>query len=67
MSRTVTSPTKGKNRGDMNAVGYIIAAGVLLVLIPVLPLIIVLEIVERLTSGSGDEDGDRRPTMDVGR
>ena len=67
MSRTVTSPTKGKNRGDMNAVGYIIAAGVLLLLVPVLPLIIVLEIVDRLTTGSDDEGEDRRPTMDVGR
>lgn len=60
MSRTVTTPTKGTNRPDMNVVGYIIAAGVLLVLVPVLPLIIVLELIDRL-SGSGAGEASDQP------
>lgn len=54
MSDTVTTPTAGTTRLGMNVVGYIIGIGVFLLLIPVLPLLVVLELVDRFSTDGGE-------------
>lgn len=44
---TVTSPTKPKQTPHIGVVGYIIAAGVALLLLPLLPLLIALKLIDR--------------------
>lgn len=56
MSDTVTTPTEGTTRLGMNVVGYIIGIGVFLLLIPVLPLIAVMELVDRLSGDEGESE-----------
>lgn len=65
MHETVTNPTDGTPRLGMNVVGYSIGGALLLLSLPVLPLLAVLALVDRLTA-DGTDGPDRRPTTDIG-
>jgi hypothetical protein len=54
---TVTEPSGEKETVHINVVGYIIAGGVALLLLPVLPLLLVLKLLDR-----GD---DRRDVQEI--
>lgn len=44
---TVTEPTGEKQTIHINVVGYVIAGGVALLLLPVVPLLLVLKLLDR--------------------
>lgn len=51
MTRTVTRSTPFDPKPEMSAVGYLVAAGTLLLLIPLLPFLAVLWLLDRLRGG----------------
>lgn len=64
MPETVSQPPEMEPDPEMSAIGYLVAAGSLLALIPVLPVVAVLWAYDRLTgggsrSGSGDSEPRR--------
>ena len=46
--RTVTEPTDGTADGQMNVLGLVVAAGSALVSLPLVPVLAVAELVERV-------------------
>ena len=51
MAQTVTQPTSVEPKPEMSLVGYLVAAGTLLLLLPILPFLAVLWIADRLRGG----------------
>lgn len=60
MPRTVTEKPEASPRPDMSVIGYVVAAGSLLLLLPVLPVVALVRLYDRLRS-TGPED----PSVDV--
>lgn len=52
MVRSVTPPTRRTENAEMGLVGDLVAAGVLLLLVPLLPFLAVLWLLDRLTGGA---------------
>lgn len=52
MSRSVTRPSTSDPTPEMGAIGYAVAAGSLLLLLPLLPIIAVLWLFDRIWGGS---------------
>ena len=58
MSEAATQPTRARPKPEMSAIGYLVAAGSLLLLLPILPFLAVLWIADRLRGGrEPGEDG----------
>ena len=53
MAQTVTQPTSIEPKAERSLVGYLVAAGTLLLLLPILPFLAVLWIADRI---AGDEE-----------
>lgn len=51
MVRSVTPPTGSTDDGEMGVIGYLVAAGLVLVLLPLVPFLAVLWLVDRLGGG----------------
>ena len=51
--RTVTAPYRSRADGEMNAIGIIYGLGLVLVLIPLLPFIVVIWVLGKLADAFG--------------
>ncbi|MDX1744744.1 MAG: hypothetical protein R3324_02305 [Halobacteriales archaeon] len=49
--RTVTAPYRSRADGEMNAIGIIYGLGLLLVLIPLLPFIVLIWVLGKVADG----------------
>jgi hypothetical protein len=52
---TVTPPYKGRSDTEMNLIGYMIIGGLLILLVPLAPFILVLWLASRLLRGRQEE------------
>jgi hypothetical protein len=52
---TVTPPTNPKEVLHMGLVGYLLAAGMVLILLPLLPLLLVLKLLDMARKGGRDQ------------
>lgn len=68
MTQTVTPRPDERQRGDMGTIGYLIAAGTLLLLIPLVPFLAALKLLDVVTGGDRMERAvgkiDRRPEVE---
>lgn len=55
---TVSPPTSPKEVMHMGVVGYVLAAGMLLLLLPLLPLLVALKLFDMARRGGPDEAAD---------
>lgn len=50
--RTVTKPYQSRPDGEMNLIGWLYGAGLIIVLLPLLPFIVIIWIITRLVEPS---------------
>ena len=58
--RTVTPPFRGHSDSEMNTIGFAMFLGLLVLLVPLLPFLIIVWVISKLT----DELAGRTPTGD---
>ncbi|MFB6110355.1 MAG: hypothetical protein ABEJ60_05715 [Halodesulfurarchaeum sp.] len=61
---TVTPPTPSHNPREMSALGWIIAAGIALVLMPLWPLLAIMWVLGK-RGGRGKERGEKHPDDEI--
>lgn len=55
--RTVTPPSRGHSDSEMNTIGFAMFLGLLVLLVPLLPFLIIIWVISKLT----DELAERAP------